>query len=135
MKKKDFENELIEAWLPLFERYPELNAIPVYAWGRFYKYECAGDPFEDCVDEHGFNGFRHNDIQDIEFDWTLLKQIDELHNKQGSEIWNGEWGDYLPDREEVRKLYNFDERFGRCLVIEKKEGNLELNMYICGSRE
>jgi hypothetical protein len=135
MKKIVFEQELIDAWRPLFEAYPDLRAIPVYAWGRYYKYESAGNPFECLVDEGGFSGFKHNEISDINFQWDLLQTIDETHNIIDGEMWDGTWGDYYPDRDEVARMYSFDERFGRCLVILKMGNDLNVKVYNCGSRE
>jgi len=51
------ESQIIETCKPLFEAYPELSKIPFYAWGRYYKYESAGSPFELTMNEDGFSGF------------------------------------------------------------------------------
>lgn len=88
--KNKIEADLISAWQPLFETYTELKAIAVYAWGRYYKYELAGEPFEIFVDERGLSKFK-NIVTDADIDWNLLKQIDEKHNKPGSELWTGIW--------------------------------------------
>lgn len=136
MNKKQIEEGFIESWKPLFERYSELNALPVYAWGRFYKYECAGSPFESCVNEDGFMGFKYHKIEDIVFDWNLLEKIDKTHNQSGGEIWNGDWGDFSPSRKNIADVYDFDDRFGRCLVIEKINNNeFKVSVHSCDSRE
>lgn len=124
-KRKSWKDELIAAWKPLFDEYPELQAIPVYAWGRYYKYECSGDPFESFVDESGLEGLISHEI-DYEFNEELISKIDKKHEN---------WDSYYPDRNTVKKAYDFDERGGMCLVIEKINNKLELNAYSCGSPE
>jgi len=131
----DIENNFINAWKPLFDEYPDLNALPIYAWGRYYKYELAGEPFESYIDEDGFNGFKHMNIKD-NLDWKLLEDIDKKYNVRGGKIWIGELGDYLPDRRDVVHTYNFDSRGGKCLVIKRNEnGNLEVDCVDCDSPE
>ena len=132
-EKKDWKNKLIDAWKPLFEMYPTLQKLPVYCWGRYYKSECAGRPFECFVDEGGFPQF---DCRGVEFDIDLLKEIENKHNVPDGKIWQGEIGEYSPNRSQVVEEYNFDERFGKCLVIEKDEnGEFELKIYDCDSPE
>ena len=147
-KKSNISDELIQAYKSVFDAYPELSAIPVYAWGRYYKYELAGDPFEVYSDERGFSHFKKlishptHDLQTGEYlvngpliQWDIIKIIDNEHNIPGGKIWTGEWGDYLPDREEVAKAFNFDNRGGRCLVILKINNEFEVKEFSCDSPE
>jgi hypothetical protein len=135
VKTKEIEKSFIDAWQPLFDAHPNLKAVPVYAWGRYYKYECAGGAFEVYIDKYGFSKFRHMRIPS-NLDWDLLKELDKLYNIPGGKIWVGEYGDYSPDREDIVKAYRFDDRAGKCLVIEKDEnGNLEVICYNCDSPE
>lgn len=128
--KEKICKEFIKAWKPVFDAYPELNAIPVYAWGRYYKYELAGDPFEAFPDERGLSRFKHMIshpqydsetgeylVNGADLQWDILKKIDDEHNKRGGKLWVGEWGDYSPDRDDVVRAFRFDNRGGRCLVI------------------
>jgi len=148
-RKENICKELIEAYKPIFEAYPELNAIPVYAWGRYYKYECAGGPFEVYPDEGGLSRFKKLKIGIAKYDletgeylidgpniqWDIIKKIDNEHNVVGGKLWVGEWGDYLPNREEIVKAFNFDNRGGRCLVILKKDNRFEVKEFGCDSPE
>jgi hypothetical protein len=126
---------LIDAWRPLFELYPTLTAIPVFSWGRYYKYELAGEPFSRFVDENGFIQFISDNIKYKGFDEDLLEEIDDAHNVPDGKIWTGEIGDYFVDRDVAVKTYGFDSRGGNCLVIEKIDGELQVNVYDCDSPE
>ena len=132
--KSNICKKFIEAYKPIFDAYPELNAIPVYAWGRYYKYELAGDSFELYPDERGLSTFKGLGIgSDIQ--WDIIKKIDDEHNIRGGKLWVGEWGDYSPSREDVVKAFNFDARAGRCLVIFKKDNEFEVKEFGCDSPE
>ena len=141
--KSRISNEIIKEWIPVFESYPNLTDIPVYAWGRYYKYECAGSPFEiyseilDISNALGLMRFKkilpatYEKIQ-----WDIIKEIDETHNIRGGKIWTGEWGGYLPDRGEVVKAFRFDDRGGRCLIVHKNEDKtFEVRDIRCDSPE
>ena len=117
--KDEICESLIEAYKPVFESYPELNAIPVYAWGRYYRYELAGDPFELFPAENGFDTF-YQIISREKIQWDLLSKICEEHNKPGGNLWVGKWGGYSPIREEAAIAFNFDHRGGKCLIIFKE---------------
>jgi hypothetical protein len=117
-KKTNWKDDITEHYLDLFDSYPELNILPVYSWGRYYKYESAGRPFECCAGERGFidfmcdinNGEKLKDKMDEE----LLERIDE----EKDEDFDG----YLPNREEVVKEFGGDDdRGGKCLVIIKNK--------------
>lgn len=138
------ESELINVWKIVFDKYPELQKLPVYAWGRYYKYEMPGRPFEVFNDECGLSTFGNLGLR-LDIQWDLIKKIDKAHNNQppenglpgqpGCELWTCEWGDYSPYREDVAKAYDFDSRGGKCIVIEKINGVLEVNVYDCDSPE
>ena len=125
----------IESWKPLFDLYPDLNALPIYAWGRYYKYESAGESFEAFVDERGISKFLEYNVKFKEFDKELLKKIDAEYNIPGGKIWNGEIGDYFINRDEAVHTFRFDSKAGRCLVIERINDELILNVYNCSSPE
>jgi hypothetical protein len=141
---KNWKIGLINAWKPIFDKYPKLQKLPVYAWGRYYKYELGGDPFEtsavalsDYKDSHGFCSFY---LSDLKIDYKLLKEIendilgDEEENEE--EISYKKITGYYPiKRAAVAKAYGFDDRGGMCLVIERKGNKLVLNAHDCDSPE
>lgn len=138
MKKTKIIEKLIDAWKPVFKAYPTLKLLPVYAWGRYYKYESAGNPFEYVNESDGLEGFSGLDIDTTSIghiDWLLLEDIDEEHNQQGGNLWTGKWGGFSPFREDMVKHWDFDERGGMCVVIVKKDEILTVEVVSCGSPE
>jgi hypothetical protein len=128
----------IEAWKPLFDLEPELKAIPVYAWGRFYKYELRGEPFECGIDEGGFSSFIGiNGMQpDYKLQKDLLLSLDEKYNDEDGPIYTGKIGDYSPSRSSVVRAFDFDSRGGNCLIVVKKDdGEFEVVAVDCDSPE
>lgn len=133
--KEEICNSLIEAYKPVFDAYPELNSIPVYATGRYYKYELVGEDFEVFHDQGGFNRF-YQLLSGEKIQWDLLSKIDKEHNNKGGKLWIGEWGDYLPIKEEVIKAFNIEGgRGGKCLVIFKEGDNFNVKDITCDSPE
>lgn len=104
----------------------------------------AGEPFEVFNDEYGLSKFGNIGLR-LNIQWDLIKKIDKAHNntppknglpgQPGCELWVGDWGDYFVIREKAVKEYNFDGRGGKCIVIEKINENLEVNLYNCDSPE
>ena len=103
--------------------------------GRYYKYELAGSPFEEFVDESGLSGFKNILPYNNEIQWDILKKIDAEHNVKGGNLLIGEWGDYSPSREDVVRAFDFDDRGGRCLVIYKSNETFEIKDIECDSPE
>jgi len=133
---KTFKKELIESWKPLFEAYPQLKTIPVYAWGRYYKYESSGRAFENQPDEDGLSGFIYNLRHDPKIQWDLLQEIDNKHNIPGGEIWVGKWGGYLPDRPKIVDYFGGDDDGGgQCILIHNNDGEFDIEVIDCDSRE
>lgn len=130
--KKLLEN-FIKAWKPLFDLHPELKAIPVYAWGRYYKYECAGNSFADkpYLDGGDFMGFIKGYSIDYAFQIDLLTQID----KEYEEVEEFEFGEFFPRRSTVARVFDFDERAGKCLVLAKENDTFKLILVDCDSPE
>ena len=148
MKKLQIENSYIKAYKPLFDLYPDLTKFPVYSWGRHYKYECAGSGFEysgeyggwkkiaiTCTKVNYLNGkttvencFNDNEI-------ALIEMIDKKENVKGGKLYSGEIGDFLPDRSDVVRAYNFDDRAGNCLVIKKENDTFTIECVDCDSPE
>lgn len=124
---------MIRAWKPLFEEYEELDRLPIYAWGRYYKYESSGEEMECYIDEAGWRRFKYLGIKDI--DWKLIQKIEDKYNQRGGKIWTGEIGDYLPNREEMAKDYNFDSRGGKCLVIVRTDKGVYIACEDCSTPE
>lgn len=133
--KQTIAQEFIDAWKSLFDLYPELKSLPVYAWGRYYKYENAGSPFQ-IYPEFGLCDLKRLDLKRLEIneiDWELIKKID---SEVGDKIGNCDIGDYSPNRYDVAKAWNWDDRAGKCLIIFKNEQNeLELKCVGCDSPE
>lgn len=109
-----------------FEKYPNLTSLPIYAWGRYYKYECAGGSFEtDYIGGFGdFYNILKNNYKNI--DWELLDQID---NDNQDKIDNADI-----TRGQAVKIYNYDDRGGNCLIITKSPG-LSIISIDCDSPE
>jgi len=120
MSRNKIEYSFIEAWKPVFNNYPTLEVLPVYAWGRYYKYESAGEPFEYIIDDRGFSGFPDLDHDSL-LDRDLLSKIDEEHNQPGGNIWTCKWGDFTPTRKQMVKSYGFDDRFAKAVIIVKSD--------------
>jgi hypothetical protein len=116
---KELERNLIRAWKRLFEMYPELMVLPVYAWGRYYKYELAGEPFESDVDD---SGFPTQGIED-QVDMTLLGEIERQHNIPGGDI----------DRDACVKHFGFDNQGGKTLVLLRYETSHTLYLEVWDS--
>lgn len=136
MSKSELESELTKAWEPLFKAYPQVKKLPIYAWGRYYKYECAGEPFEYDL---GINGGPFYDLTMFKsltnnntIQWDLLKEISKKHQY---EIGNCIWGDYMVDRDTMSRLYHFDNRGGRLVIIENDNGILKVTTERCDSPE
>lgn len=135
MKKENIIKNFITAWKPLFDEYPEINEIPVYAWGRYYKYELSGSPFESYVEEGGLSGFYYMLYNKTNINWELIEKIDETHNQMGGKIWTGDWGGFSPNRKDMVKHWDFDDRGGMCVVIFRNENELGLKVVECDSPE
>lgn len=123
------KKELIKAWEVLFEKYPNLIRLPVYAYGRYYKYEQAGEKFESC--EETPYDLAQRCYENI-FDLPLLKIISE-ENKDA--LWKGQIGDYTLNRKKVIKKFGGDDRGGQCLYIEKTKTGLQVFVTECDSPE
>lgn len=139
MKKEKIESEIIKVYKPLFDLYPTLEIIPIYAWGRYYKYECAGGSFECYGGEKEFGRFiqmcnRHSNIFS-KTQITLLEEIDNKENSPEGKLYTCEIGDFLPSREDCVRAYNFDDRAGRCLIMIKKNDGFSVECIICDSPE
>ena len=136
-KKQQIESEIIGAWSKLFDLYPELNCLPVYAWGRYYKYECSGEPFERYLEYgEGFYGtFVYGvSVEDERIQTDLLKRIDEEYDQDRLEAEG--IGDYIPNRKDV--VYHFggdNGRGGECILIIRTPEGLVLDTAECDSPE
>jgi hypothetical protein len=104
----------------LFIDYPELQVLPILSWGRYYKYELAGDPFgNDCTEygflrfEHQLRGYKGNE----KIDWNLLKEIDKEWVK--GKYQDSREGIELPYSEDCVKKYGQDRRGGTLLMLTR----------------
>jgi hypothetical protein len=108
--------------------------VPIYAWGRYYKYELAGDAF-DMDDSNGTFCEYSYMIQSKLIDFKLLKKIDE-QIEQDEELQKAMDDCDRPSRSNCVKEYGFDERGGRALIIVKTDnGKLKLECVECDSPE
>lgn len=133
--KKTLEEIFIGQYQSLFDRYSELKVLPVFYWGRYYKYECAGEKFGEGINSwNKLYGFNRIEIEDITIDWDLLDRIEE-------ELSDEEFEEYeLSEVDKVRKLAvkktGFDSRAGMCICIVKDaNGYLSLEYHGCDSGE
>ena len=134
-KKESLADLIIKSCQPIFDAYPNLKALPIYSWGRYYKYELAGTAFECYVDESGFSQFHHYDV-DYAFDNDLLEEIDETHNQEGGKLWTGDWSIYTPSRKEAINEFGGDDgRGGDCIIIEKTDKGFKVFTVGCDSPE
>jgi len=128
------EQEIIKSVKFIFDAYKDLEVLPLFAWGRYYKYELAGSPFE--VDDYQFGDFHGIEIKDKRFNkkqWELLDEIDKVKDQ---EFQCKLEGIIYPDREDCVKETGFDDRGGMVLYIAKcKDGGLSIDMADCNSPE
>lgn len=132
--RDDFNTQIIKSVEPIFDAYPHLIKLPVFAWGRYYKFESAGYGYEIYHDAYGFPIFAKILKNSKDIQWDLLKEIDDTHNVQGGKLWVGEWDIYI-DREDAVKWYNFDDRGGMCLIVVKDCDNFHVECVECDTPE
>jgi len=128
----------VSEWKFLFDKYPTLKSIPIVAWGRMYKYECAGEPFEQ-YDTYLPNemifiySIQKSEILEAGFDETLFKQIkEEFTDSPDVEAI----GESIFCSEELADVFDWDDRGGRCLVLNKDEsGKFGFSTISCDSDE
>lgn len=118
-------NEVLNNFKPIFDKYKELMYFPVFAWGRYYKYELRGEPFE--IGPEDFAERCLNITNGPKLDWKLINEI--LENKIIENI-------SIPERKDWVYDYNDEDRGGTIAIIKKSEDNtLELKFYRCDSPE
>jgi len=129
--------KIINHFKPIFDQFPELISLPIFAWGRFYKYELRGHPFQRSAYE-GFQDFKDLSLKKIngkEYQWKLYQKIDE---SLSTEEWNDIW-DNIDDDDELRekcvKKYKFDEPGGKCLILHKSNNNITIQTVDCDTWE
>ena len=130
MKLSKIREEILKDWKVLFDENPTLKKVPVFCWGRYTRYECAGSPFET---EEGtpYDLIYSHEMED-DFDTELIKEISE---KNRDRIEECEICEYLPLREDMVKHYDFDDRYGMCLYLEKQGEDIFLGTLKCDSPE
>ena len=128
------EAKIIKSFKFVFDKFPEVQGIPIYAWGRYYKYESAGDPFDmDNITEGTFCEYRSM-ICDKRIDFKLLKKIDD-QIEQDKELQEALDDCDRPSRSNCVKEYDFDERGARAIIIVKTDDVLKLECIRCDSPE
>ena len=132
LKKPKLEDELIDAYKEIFRLEPDLEAIPIFGWGRYFMYELAGDSFEKSNEDGYASMVRSLDLYE-HIDEEMMEKIDE---KYGDRISSGDLCDYYPDRSQVTRKYDFDERGGMCLIAKRNEDNtIRIEAVTCDSPE
>jgi len=126
----------IEIFKIIFEDYPLLDKLPIFSWGRYYKYELAGDPFSLSLCNIGFSGFLTylSDKNKNKFDKEILSQIDNEYNNTDKYIDIIEEASFI-DREECVKKFNFDGQGGKMLIITIQDEKLDIDCINCDSPE
>jgi hypothetical protein len=120
----------------LFKDYSFLQVLPILSWGRYYKYELAGNPFViDCT-EHGFSRYMsmmRESEENEKFDWVMLREIDKewMHGKYQDICENIE----LPSHKDCVKKYERDERGGTLLAVVRSNDTLKIELMKCDSPE
>ena len=138
----EISKNFIEAWKPLFDKYSELESIPVYVWGRYYKYECRGEKFEYILGED-YDSNDENMVSDMAYNFGLSNNyIDPIYEtitkEVGADICRGNIGDYYPDYYDLVKKYGGDSGGGTCIIIRRNSNDsdlLELVFESCDSPE
>jgi hypothetical protein len=140
MKKNEFESGLIDAYKKVFEKYPSLQFLPVYSWGRYYKYECSGDPFESFpFSEYSKEGELCMFFLGIEvpekFERSAEDHEEIFEAIDDTEIMCEIAESFWIQRKDAARFYHFDERAGRALVIVKENEDFTVETWECDSPE
>jgi len=134
---KKFEKLLIDSVKFLFDEYPTLSTLPVFAWGRYFKYELSGESF-DISYENGFEYLAklQEYLKKHIFDMDLLRIIDKrLSNFKDNEIQLKFEDINVPTRKQCVNAYNFDDRAGMLLIVVKEDGKFQIRTESCDSPE
>jgi len=131
------EVKVLEFLTPFFDANPDITILPLFAWGRYYKYECAGESFESANSEW-FQSFGSYEIEHKELKRKHLKIADNAVTAYCGED-DEPWGDFY---EKIfifkRSWYTsvFDDRFGMALVVVRQDdGTLVTEFLGCDSPE
>lgn len=115
------EKDVIKTFEGLFETFPSLKFLPIYAWGK----KRDGKPFEMNLIE-----WRFSTIGELLYLTDSTKELLLRIDKESDEnVYN-----YNFNRTTVANYYGFDGRGGMCIVIFKnEEGNLKVEARDCDS--
>ena len=113
------EKDVIKIFEGLFETFPSLKFLPIYAWGK----NRLGQQFN-----RNLLVCKFSDIGELlyltESTKELLLEVDKVQESYGYDF----------DRATVANYYGFDGRGGMCIVIFKnEEGNLKVEARDCDS--
>jgi len=130
----------VREWKFMFDKYPTLKSVPICAWGRYYKYECSGEPFDQSCEvylpEEMIYSYciQDEDIRLAGFDEKLFKQI--TLDLDGSEEVEGIEESIFAHDTLVDVFGGDDERGGACLCLRKNDaGEFEFIVICCDSPE
>lgn len=115
------KGDLIERFKPVFDYYPQLELLPIYAWGRYYKYEMAGHAFEQNTKD-GFSAF-----SELDLDYPLLRLID----------YEGVFSNFesVINRADVVNKYDFDHPGCMCILLKREGDKIILTTQECDTPE
>lgn len=121
--------KVINSWMPVFEYYPKLKAIPIYAWGRYDKshMESIGKEIDDMGD-NGYEYFLNCYSPKYKFDMKALHEL--YYGKEfGDRIINRELDNYKINRRKIVNELGGDEIGDvTCLILEKNKSGFELKI-------
>lgn len=125
LNRSSFEYQLLEEIKPLFDKFPNLYRLRLAHWGRFYKYELAGESYYDYFDEinyshHGFSGIDYR---------VEEEQVNEIMDEIIKTLKSGDyWTVCNITHERLIKIYDFDDRGGATLEVYKDDdGTLRID--------
>lgn len=129
--KNQIEKFLIEDWGKIFTMFPELNKLPIYCYGRYYKYECAGDAFDsECSTPDELI-----DLYNLDKSLFQVDLINTICDAIREELTDGNTFTYYPDRKDVQYHYGDTTRGGKCLCISRNGSELSVTVTQCDSPE
>jgi hypothetical protein len=132
--KQKNENMVMKTFEGFFEQHPDLMVVPVYVWGRCYKYELSGhkfeseeiDTFED-FDSYSIQGITEYDLYSAD---VMLSDYLYQHNEYdiydyGNEARQAFLNDTITgfDLKDYQEI--FDSKGGMALIIARQaDGSL-----------
>jgi len=130
--------KIVETYRFIFDAFPTLKCLPIYGWGRYYKYELSGEPFE--LDDYSFEDFKsvsHHNWSKLPLDWDLLAQVSQKLSSNEDPELTLKYEDLgcFERREWAFDYGDGEERGGVCAFVVKTGNELSLKLVKCDSPE